>query len=205
MVFLGIILLQFYNLRHNFSYDRSNYGLDVLRNKILYQETSIHSYINDELEIGTLGYEAADEYEDLDLDYEPETRLQPPKKFHCNCNSGRLCVLDFLKRFKGITFDKSKDTGQTIIKFIGPVFHLELIRESLKKNKYEMLFGEASKHRKIHRQELANFLNAFSGIKVEESGKIIFVGHANQLKFIKQQLKEYDYEMIFGELESEGV
>ena len=204
VVFFFFFLVQFYTLRGNFSFDRTNYGLDVLKSRILHQETSIHSYINNELEIDTLGYEEEDEDEDLEFENEQENQ-NPTRHVTCNCNSGRLCIMDFLKRFKGVTFDETPYQERVLVKFVGPACHLELIKDALKRNKYEMVFGEPASTPKIHRPNLAHFLDAFCGIKVEENSKIVFVGHVNQLKFIKQQLKEYEYDMIFGDIESEEV
>lgn len=200
VVFLGIIVLQFYHFAGNFSYSGTNYGLDVLKNKILHRETSILTYIGDELKMESLDYEEEEDFGD-NLHFQPKPPSEPQS---CDCNPGRLCIMDFLKRFKGIEFDQTSFQDKVVVKFQGPNLHLEVIKNVLKRNNYEMVFGEPSA-RLRQKPNVAEFLDAFCGIEVVKEGKIIFKGHVNQLKFIKQQLKAYEYEMIFGDIESEDV
>ena len=119
----------------------------------------------------------------------------------CNCFNER-CIVKFLGRFKGITTFPVQRHGQVGIKFIGTEENLELVRWELKRNKMEMIFGEP-KHAFITtpKRDIINFLNAFTGIHVDSNGEVKFIGDVNQLLFVKRQLKDHGYEMIFGELE----
>ena len=182
----------------------SNFDLDIMRHKITARNTEVYfTRMENELNYFEDDFEMKRTFE-MD-DKESERNFKEKKiiysKPRCNCNNEK-CLVKFLARFKGIETFPVEEAGMLGFRFIGSESNLELMKWELKKNEMSMIFGEPLKALDtVSKRNIADFLDAFTGIEITPQGNVKFIGEIHQLVFVKRKLKEYNFQMIFGELE----